>query len=249
MVKKKISKKPKKEKGLPSAIASPKEKISEIYEIENKKTGEEKEVVKNSEISDGKASKKDIQNNEKQLKIILWIIGFVFLTMFLVIVGLKMVRTVHYENTKFEIVQEGELIFYNTVIPIYKEGEHIADYNFYLRTNPKDLKNVPLEGDLLLRKGYTINVTTNNLFCDGDWSIAIANLQTQYSVAGAVLINDVNATCDDLSRYTYFEIKEGNETKIVQRDGKSCYDIYVSNCEIIPATEKIMAETFVYLNG
>jgi len=225
-------------------------KEKEIFEVENKKTGKEREVVKKVGSREEHADKKELKKQEKQLKVFLWILGFVILAIFVVYFGLKMIRVNYYEDVKFETIQEGDLIFYNTMIPLYdKSGDKIADYNFYLRTNPNKLEKIPFEGDMILLKGYTMNIT-EEFNCNGDGSITYANLMGQNEVIGIAYIKDDKAGCSSESKYNYFEIKSGNETKIVQRqnefgEGISCYDVYVNNCEIIPATEKIMAENFV----
>ncbi len=221
---------------------SEKEKVVEIFDVE--KGGKEKEIVRNSENEKEHATKKEMKRQQKQLKIILGVLGLLILFFIVVFVGLRTIRVSHYGNVKFEVIQEGDLIFYNTKIPLYDSSEkHVADYNFYLRTPLSELKKVSFEGSLSLKKGYTLNAT-EDFDCDGDGIIALANLVNQYQVANMVYINDTNAGCDSESRYLYLELKEGNETKIVQRGDSYCYDIYISDCEILPATEKIMAEGF-----
>lgn len=224
-----------------------KEKITEVFDIEDSKGNIKKEIVKNAEVKEEHADKKQIENQNKQLRIILFVIAGLIALVVFYFVALKIIRITYYDNVKFEVVQEGQLILYNTKIPLYDgNGKKYADYNFYLRTSPDDLKKVPFEGELELKKGYTLNLT-KDFGCSGYGSIAVTNLMKQYEVAGITFINDANASCDSLNRYVYYEIKEGNETKIVQRGNLSCYDIYVKECEILPATEKIMAETFVQI--
>lgn len=225
---------------------SSKEKSVEVFEVEKK--GKKKEIQKKSEVENERATKDELVKQQNQLRNILWVLGIVILIIIFILAGLKIIRISHYENVKFEIVQEGDLIFYNTKIPLYDSSyNHVADYNFYLRTPPRELEKVPFEGDLSLLKGYVLNVT-ENFDCDGDGVISLANLARQYQVAGMVYINDTNAGCDSENRYLYFELKEGDETKIVQRGESSCYDVYINNCEILPATEKLMAEGFVILS-
>lgn len=209
-----------------------KEKITEVFDIE-----------KNTEVIKEHTSKKQIANQKRQLKMILFIMAGLILFVIFILVWMKMIRTIYYEDVKFEIVQEGDLILYNTKVPLYNSGgEHYGDYNYYLRINPKDLKKVPFEGELELKNGYTINLT-KDFGCGGYGQIGFANLMKEYELEGRILINDKNAACDELSRYVYYEIKEGNETKIVQRGNMSCYDVYVNNCEILQATEKLLVET------
>ncbi len=225
------------------------EKITEVFKVEDADGKTKKEIVKDVEIKKEHASKTQVKKQEKQLRNILIVLGVVVLFVVLIFLWMKLIRIVYYEDVKFETVQEGQLILYNTKIPLYYEdGKFYADYNFYLRTNPKDLEKVPFEGELELKEGYTINLT-NEFECSPYRAIAFANLVKQYEILGIVLINDKNATCDELSRYVYYEIKEGNETKIVQRGNTTCYDVYVGNCEILQATEKVMAETFSEFKG
>jgi hypothetical protein len=224
------------------------EKITEVFKIEDADGKTKKEIVKDIEIKKEHASKTQVKKQEKQLRNILIVLGVVVLFVVLIFLWMKLIRIVYYEDVKFETVQEGQLILYNTKIPVYDAtGKHSADHEFYLRTNPKDLEKVPFDGNLVLRKGYTINVT-EEFNCGGYGAIAFANLIRQHEIIGIAYINDKNATCDGLNKYNYYEIKSGNETKMVQRGDSSCYDIHVRDCEILPATEKIMAEVFSEFN-
>ena len=91
-----------------------------------------------------------------------------------------------------------------------------------------------------------LNVTTENLFCDGDWQIAIGNLMN-LEIFNIKVGKDENASCDLEGRYTFVQISESNESKIEQY-GPSCYHLYVADCEILPVTEKFMVETFLKIN-
>lgn len=220
------------------------EKITEVFDIEKPDGKVEKEVVKKANVKKKHAGKKQLKKQEKQLRNFLIIIGFLVLFVVAIFLWMKMIRIVYYDDVKFDVVREGELILYNTRIPVYENGKHTGDHEFYLRTNPNDLEKIPFEGELILLKGYTLNLT-QEFNCNGYGTIAFVNLIRQYDVIGSMLINDENAGCDESGKYMYYEVKEGNETKIVQRENSSCYDIYVNNCEILPATEKVMAEIFV----
>jgi hypothetical protein len=82
----------------------------------------------------------------------------------------------------------------------------------------------------------------SNLTCDGDSIIALANLENLHTVIGASWVIDNNATCDE--RYNLYKIIEANKTEIVEISPR-CYEVRVANCEILPATERIMLEMFV----
>lgn len=148
-----------------------------------------------------------------------------------------------YKGVEFTTVSEGQLIFYKTSIPVNNKGS-IVPYNFFLRTKPTKLEDVPFEVDsFTLMKNVVIN-QEEPFNCDGDGVIAIANLARLHQVMGINFFKDENATCDDSGRYGYLTLKSGGETKITQI-GNNCYDIIINNCEILPATEKLMAEMFV----
>lgn len=228
------------------AIKNKTEKVSEVFDVKNKKTGEEKQIVRESAEKEVHFDKEEREKQQKQLKAIFIVLGVLVLFFIIIFSGLSMIRNPDYKNTEFHTIQEGKLIFYQTSIPVLNNGE-LLPYNFYLRTNPKDLMKIPFEGSMELKKGYALNLT-QEFNCNGDGVISMANLIKQHEVMGIVLIKDNNASCDELNRYNYYEIKEGEETKIVQRGNSSCYDVYVNNCEILPATEKIMAENFAEFN-
>ncbi len=219
------------------------EEITEVFDIE--KPGKEtKEIVKESFVEERKENKGQIKHQEKQLGIILIVIGVLVLASAIIIFSSNHVPTIKYENTNFQIIKQGSLTLYQTSIPVIYQGKKIP-YNFYLRTNPNDLKKINFTGQINFLPNAVVNTTEFN--CNGDQVIAIANLLSQYRIIGTKVIKDENATCDPFSRYLYVSIIPGNETKVVQTDD-TCYIVYVNNCEILPATEKLMAENFVELN-
>ena len=59
-------------------------------------------------------------------------------------------------------------------------------------------------------------------------------------------MKDENASCDAEGEYMFIQIEEGEETN-VEQFGPSCYKLIVSDCEILPVTERFMIEMFVKL--
>ena len=124
------------------------------------------------------------------------------------------------------------------------------DFGFRLRTNPSEFKKVDFEGldnfTLMKVNGYRIEGGTFN--CDGDGIIALPNLMRIFEKMGTQYIYDPNETCDDQGRYNYFIYKYGDKTQI-KEIGNHCYEVTVKgnddSCEILLASEKIMAEMFV----
>jgi len=222
-----------------------KKEVKEIVTI--KKDGKEKTKEFQGVEKESHASKEQVKRQQKQLGIILSIICF-FVLLFLLYLFVNYSATnFNYEGVKFKIVKEGNLIFYNTALPIHSEtGEKITDYNFYIRNNPKKLEDVPFRGELILSENMVINMT-EDFNCDGDGIIAIANLVNLYGVLGTKVIKDEEAGCDAAQRYIFLQIEEGNETKIEQF-WTTCYKITINKCEILEGTEKFMLETLIKTN-
>lgn len=171
-------------------------------------------------------------------------VGFalMFFSVYMIINSMK-----HFDvnGVKFEIVKEGKLILYKTYLPVMYNGT-AASYNFYLRKDPRTLKTMPFNGNLLLESNMVVNMT-NSLNCDGDGIIGLANIVNLYKVLDVNVIKDENASCDATGRYMYLNILEGNETK-VEQFGLRCYNIYANNCQILKGTEKFMLETLIRAN-
>ena len=149
------------------------------------------------------------------------------------------VKTFEYKDLNFEIVQEGDIIFYRTSLPTMYQGQ-LTEYSFYLRNDARKL-NVPFNGNLDLKSDAVLNMESD-FNCEGKGIIAIANLLKLYQFIGINIIADENATCDSEARYTFIQILGGPETKIEQT-GQSCYDIYINDCGILEGTERLMIET------
>lgn len=226
---------------------SSKEEISEIFEIEN---GKENTIKTHTEIEkkEEKPSKKEIKKENNILKIVIFvIIGFVLT--FLVIYGV-MYYTSHFEveGVKFDIVQVGQLTLYHTSLPVSYQGG-LADYNFYLRTDPRVLQNLRFDDEITIKKDMVINMESD-FNCNGNGVIAIANLLNLYKLIGTEVIKDENASCDEIfGRYMWINIREGDNTKVNEFGlNGGCYNIDINNCEILEGTEKFMLETFIEIN-
>ena len=200
------------------------------------------------EIEQEKKRKNGQTKNENTIlkKLFIGIGGFIVVLILIVIV-LNSTKNFEYKGLKFNIEKMGNLIFYRTSIPIYTQTneskELIADYNFYLRNDPRKLDAVPYEGNIELLRLVVIN-STNELNCNGDGVIAIKNLADLYTVIGAKVIKDENASCDSQGRYMFLDIKPG-ETTNIEQTGPACHKIEINNCEILKGAEKFMIETFL----
>ncbi len=223
--------------------SDPKEKkiddISEIKEEKIKPSGNE-EIKK---LDDGQ-----IKSNNKILKKVFVGLGIFVVLFIFIILFINSINSFEYKGINFNVVKDtGDLIFYNTAFPMYSSetGEHVADYNVYLRTDPRKLQNIVFEGDINLAKILVINSTGFN--CEGNGVIAIANFVQVFGAIGTQVVKDQNASCDSQGRYMFVQIQSGNETSIKQV-GPSCYEFNVNNCEILEVTERFIVETLAQIN-
>ncbi len=229
-----------------SASSQSKEEISEIFKIE--KNGKEKTIEAHG-IGEEKAPSKEQIKKEKKIFIGIVVVMIGSALMFLVVYKIiDYTNNFEVEGVKFEVIKMGSLTLYKTSLPLIYQGGK-ADYNFYLRTDPRLLKSVELSGGLSIRENMVINMS-NDFNCNGDGVIAIANLLNLYRIMGTEVIKDENASCDELfGRYVFLNIKEGDETGIVEYGLKgACYNLNVNNCGILKATEKFMLETLIEAN-
>jgi len=190
---------------------------------------------------------KDKKTYDKQLKVIVVCIAAAVVFLVFAFVVVSSVRHFDYRNVKYDVVKEGEIIFYNTALPFYTiTGKHVADYNVYLRKDPRELRDIKFEGEFVQKQDLVLNLT-EEFNCDGDGVIAIANFVQVFEALGTRVVKDPNAMCDSQGRYMFTQIKSSDETKI-QQTGPACYDIYIADCEILDGTERFIQELLVKIN-
>ncbi|MDP3987189.1 MAG: hypothetical protein Q8P81_03125 [Nanoarchaeota archaeon] len=212
----------------------------------NKKKTEEKKVVGDSKK---KISKRDRKEN-RFLKNMFILLGIVLIGILLGFLVMKEAGDFEYRGVKFSVVEFCDakpcLKTYSTKVPVIYQGQS-ADYNFYLRNDPRDLdKKISFDGELQLAKKMFIDITFDRN-CRGYESVAMDNFGTLMKVAGIDVESDKNQSCNYTGEDMYVLIQEGEETEIVQF-GPACYNINIKECEIISGTERFMTEVFVKLN-
>ena len=221
-----------------------KEKVCEIFKIE--KNGEK--TIKTCGTEETKiAGKGQIKSENKILRnFLIWlgILIFVFVLVFLIINSIKHFE---YNGVSFSVIKEGEIIFYNSAFPMYSPitGKHVADYNVYLRNDPRKLEGIPFEGEVKLAETLVLNSTGFN--CDGDGIISVMNFVQIFDALGIKVVKDSNATCDVQGRYMFIKLQPGNVTGIEQF-GPACYNFNINNCEILKVTERFIVETLIEIN-
>ncbi|MFH1325677.1 MAG: hypothetical protein ABIH49_02830 [archaeon] len=216
--------------------------VVEFFKVEKK--GKEKIVkAKGSEIVEDTPSKKQMKDNNKMILKVLLTIGFLIVVFLAVYFFMSSLRHFDYQGVRFDIINEGNLVFYKTSFPVMYEGEE-AVYSIFLRNNPHELEKINFSGELNLMENVVVNAS-ENLYCDGDGTIAIANM-AKLGIFGIKMVKDNSVSCDADGRYMYLNIKEADESGIEQY-GPSCYNLNVNNCEVIEVTEKFMVESFIEL--
>lgn len=202
--------------------------------VEKKENLEEKNIKKENSV----------EKNNWLLGVILTVLILLIISVFAVYSIIESKKNFEYKGVKFNVIQEGELTFYNTQVPIYSPTteEKLRDYNFYMRTDPRKLEKMEFDDSFTLMKRMVLNYSAN-LDCDGYGLIALTNLIEIHELIGIKVFIDKNETCDSEGRYTYFYIKKSNENRI-EKIGKNCYNLYVNDCDIFPTTERVMIETF-----
>jgi len=215
----------------------------EIFTVE--KDGKEETIRTEILEEDKPASKEQIKSEKKIFKGLLIIMGCCVLMFFAFYAIINFSNNFRYNGVSFKVIKMGELLLYDTDIPVQINNTK-ADYHFYLRTDPRTMKNLVFDGEIKFRELMVMNFT-EDFKCDKG-VIAIANFLKLQEIIGTKVIQDNNATCDDNGRYTFVRIIPGNETKIIEYGvSGGCYDIELNNCEMLKGTEKFMLETFVEL--
>ncbi|MFW9873988.1 MAG: hypothetical protein ACFFG0_12850 [Candidatus Thorarchaeota archaeon] len=217
------------------------ENKEDISEVKDKKEEAQNSVNANS--------KEQIKSDNQILTKVFIGIGAFVLLVVLFMVLINAINHFEYRGINFNVVKDtGGLIFYNTAFPMYSSGKHVADYNVYLRTDPRALESVPFDGEIKFSPiPKLVYNSTGEFNCNGDGVIAVANFAQIFGALGIQVIKDENATCDSQGRYMLLNIQPGNETNIKQV-GPTCYELYVNNCEILDITEKFIVESLSKIN-
>lgn len=196
-------------------------------------------------------TKKEIENQNKQLRTIFFIAGGLIILFLMGFFIIQSMNTFKYKGMDFIKGNEGEITFYRTAFPLYSmTGNHVADYNIYLRNSPKDLKEVSVVGEINILEDVVINADdVEETKCE-DRIIAIANMRDVFSsaVLNKHFFRNETLKCDVEGRYTYIEIQNSDRNSIVQF-GPSCYALLVKDCEVLKTTEKFILEALAQKTG
>ena len=208
---------------------------------EKSKKAEEIEEEKEDAVRPGS---KTVNNESKILRNLLLVLLLLAAVIAFIVILNNTSKAFTVDGVSYTKVQNGQLILYNTKVPVIYQGKK-ADYNFYLYNDPKKLQNeIPFNGNITIipQSVYVVN-TTGDFNCKGDGIIGLANLNNLYNLFGKMIKDPTVVGCDLSGKYTFISIQESNKTSI-QEISPTCYVINVNNCEILAATERYMTETF-----
>jgi hypothetical protein len=199
---------------------------------------DEKESKDIQEVS----SKEMKSKHDKQIKYVVF--GIILLFVFVGVFSYVSYSQTHfvYKDSNFDKIQLGKLTFYHTVFPLYHSitGQHVADYNIYLRNDPRVLENIPVPSKIKLHK--TIIFSGGEGIICKDNAIAISNMAgVLNNVWGVTLVPNSTISCNEIEdeELSMITLKEGNASKIERINGQ-CYELTLSNCDILNVTERFI---------
>ena len=197
---------------------------------------------------------KNLEGKEnKQLNYIIIIMAAVIIIFFIAYLFFQESKNIDYKGLKFEKIMYGSLPLYHTKLPVKTlQGAVIANFNLFLRNDPRKLDKIPIEpaeGGIKLMKNIMVISIDEDLICE-DNGIAGVSLGEFLrasginTIAGTTNISESNesgiayADCSS-SDYLTLMIEKADETRIIQ-ETLYCYRIEVANCEIVKAIERFM---------
>jgi hypothetical protein len=149
-------------------------------------------------------------------------------------------------------------------IPLFDTNGNIATYyRLYLRNDPRELENVPINGQIRIKD--KIIMSSDDIKCE-DANIAGAGLGDFWgSILGVdqVVPGTINKTLADEKDIEYVTcnteevvfldstvliFKEGETTEITQKS-KNCYEITVKDCEVLKGTERFILGLYAHTTG
>lgn len=207
-----------------------------------------------------KKSDKEIQN--KYIKY--FIFGMIAILLIILVFAFKPKETkFEYLGMEFEKVMFDKIPLYRTIIPRTNTitGEVIANYEFFLRNDPRKLESIPITGRIRLTK--EIIVALDKSITDANCvnaTLAALNMGQFMNAAGIKILRGTTniteaeeenlryASCDTSDTNSVIITEVGNKTEIVQED-VNCYKIKVNNCQVVEATEKFLIGTIAHSRG
>lgn len=210
---------------------------------------------------DGNNGKSESKKQEKQVKWIIIGMILVLLIVILVYFVIQESKKFDYAGLRFEKIMFDKLLLYHGKIPIISmAGNVIANYNLYLRNDPRKLENIKINGNIRLTQKVIVSLDNGAEKGCSDAGIAGANFFSFLKAAGlnvgVAYINQTYARerngdyviCSDSGNESVIIIKQSKENKITQ-EKNNCYVIEFKECDILKATERFMIGIIAHSKG
>jgi len=217
---------------------------------------EEENKEENKLEENNKEVKKGIKTKEnKQIAIaIVLMVLVVFITIIVPMLIQHYANNFKYINLDFAKEKYGDVIFYNTKIPLVNNSMVVSGaYSLDFRTDPRTLGDIKInisDNELkVLRNVKTyLTIAPDVKPCEDNViaSVGLArflNGFAQLNVVGAssdknysTEFNTTYANCNMYPDNTVILLQSGNETKI-EKTSKNCYELTYKDCEILRVTE------------
>ena len=205
-----------------------------------------KKKADKSEI--GKEEKRKKNSHEQQLKWVFIVMGIMIIIAIGVYLFVDSLEKFEYGGLHFEEIMFDKLNLYHAKLSMSYGGKQIL-YNLFLRNDPRELRDIPVEGKIILDKSVSVSIDPSvETGCD-DSSIAGANLGNLLRGAGLNLdcgyLNPIYAkernasyiTCSDSVSGSVITIQRGEENS-VRTEKEYCYVITYKDCDIMKVVER-----------
>ena len=103
-------------------------------------------------------------------------------------------------------------------------------------------------------------MTTEELFCEGDWNLGFNNALNLFNILGFnVSVKNETTKYEPASEFMFITIQIENSTNIekksatidlgktgqIETKDENSYNLNINNCEVLPVFERLMIEAFV----
>ncbi len=209
--------------------------------------------------------KEVLKREFKKNKEAYWMVGVMLGLVVLFFVSsaiFKSTNTFNYEGLTFtkERIADNILVYH-----YYKYYEHFNEiyvYNLFLRHDPRDLKDIPANGEIKFTSIKPVYISINGhqlSSCDEvDRRNTLAAPLLSDFLRGNLIKEVIGATPNIIEsqarNVTYASCESKNEQVIVITDGEEtridkiregCYQISVADCRVLEATEKFIVQTII----
>lgn len=187
---------------------------------------------------------------KKQFTLIIVLIAMLFGVLVVAYFVYSSINSFDYVGTTFNKIKYGNIQMYHTIFPLYHSvtGSHVADFNLYLRNDPRTLESIPFPDDFELTRVIVLTGDLDNITCPEN-GIAFGNVANAFKNIWQIpVVANTSLHCSANLDNTYFTLRIANETKI-EKSTNNCYTVYIKECAVLNATERIIVGSIAKANG